>query len=431
MEKVVLFGNSNDIAGIRKTVDRFVSDGDIEILGISCDDHGASKPAVGYDYPLISENAPEWNTADCVLVCAERCSDEGIRQALHAGAERAKLIPRRLLDMKGFSFSRYMDLSRSRISILSNCCWAGLTYHYFQLEFLSPTINLFITDGDYIRFLENLEALLKAEPGFKCMEYSQDEDRHYPVFDLNGVSLHMNHCNDRELGLIEWKKRCSRVNHSNLLVTMITESVEAAERFDALPFRKKVCFVPFQTAFPSCVSVDPGEVPFVSFVNSFATGVRALYDPWALLEEGRIVRLSEKPGSVHGLGTTGQEDLICRNERILIYGAWALGAKAFNWVSALFKEKLLGFAVTSMKGNAEEKNSYPVRTVEEWQRILSGQMSRPDHVAVILALHPRFYDEVGETLREHGFQRFFPLEDLERLYYHRHSEQINYGGNRP
>ena len=140
------------------------------------------------------------------------------------------------------SADRYERLAQSRVSILSNCCWGGLTYHYFKLPFLSPTINLFFTDRDYIRFLENLDGMLEKEPVFDRMAYNPEEDFDYPIFDLCGVKLHMYHCRDKEQGLREWNERRARVNRSNLLVTMITESPETAERFDRLPFEKKVCY---------------------------------------------------------------------------------------------------------------------------------------------------------------------------------------------
>lgn len=413
MEKLVIWGRSKVIIQTIETVRRFETAKDVKIIGICFADLFISDPLWKDRYPVIARNAPEWKDADCTLVCTEQYSEEEIREAITAGAKRDNLIPCRLIGMKGFSFSRYMNLSRSRVSIFSNCCWGGLTYHYFYLDFLSPTINLFITDKDYIHFLENLDRMLETEPEYQCTRYNPDDDLYYPVFNLSGVSLHMSHCNDPEKGLGDWKKRCLRVNRDNLLITMITGSVAAAEQFDALPFRKKICFVPFQTDLPSCVCIDPGEVPLVSFVNSFATGVRTLYDPWILLEEGRIVYTSGEDELAAACEKTEWDDLLFKTEGLLIYGAWALGNKAFHWISGMPGEKLFGFAVTSLQGNPDEKYGYPVHTIEEWRRILLERNIRQDQVCVVLALNPEYYAEVRSALSDSGFRRIIMLEELE------------------
>ena len=316
------------------------------------------------------------------------------------------------------SADRYERLAQSRVSILSNCCWGGLTYHYFKLPFLSPTINLFFTDRDYIRFLENLDGMLEKEPVFDRMAYNPEEDFDYPIFDLCGVKMHMYHCRDKEQGLREWNERRARVNRSNLLVTMITESPETAERFDRLPFEKKVCFVPFRTELPSCVFADPGCIPFVSFVNSFATGTRRLYDPLVLLEEGRIE--IPKDGSAQASACTDEtEAAFDAAEAVLIYGAKALGTRAFNMLKPLSAGRFAGFAVTSVQGNPSEKYGFPVMSIEDWQKKYGDGEPTPDDVAVIMALFPDYYGEVRRTLQENGFRHIMTFEELEWLYYRR------------
>lgn len=415
MEKLILWGNSSKIDNVTATVERFAKEGDIEVIGICLKERACGEMA--YRYPAVEVNAPVWSTADCVLVCTEHFTDEDIREVFGAGAKREQLVPCRLIDMKGFSFSRYMKLVRSRISILSNVCWGGLTYHYFGLPFLSPTINLIFDDDGYIRFLENLEAMLKKEPVFQYMKYNAEEDLNYPVFDLGGTKIYMYHCKNREQGFSEWKRRSPRVNFDDLLVTMVTSSEEAAARFDALPFNKKVCFVPFKTKLKSCVYIDCGETPVISYVNSYANGIRKFYDPWILLEEGRIVRMEDASDPI---GDRDLEKALAQAEGILIYGAWAMGTKAYNMIKAVSEEKLLGFAVTAMDGNPDEKYGYPVRSVEQWRSVLYDRKIPAERIAIFEALHPRYYGEVRELLNEKGFYNIFMLEELERFLYQKY-----------
>ena len=419
MEKLIIWGTESVISEYIGDVNGYVSAGDIMVLGICFTDHVPQGSAAENSFPLIACGDPEWETADCVLVCSEDYSDKVIKETLSAGAAREKLIFCKLIRMEGFSFDRYMNLAQSRVTILSNCCWGGLTYHYFKLFFLSPTINLFITDDDYIRLLENLDTMLEEEPVFDFMEYSQDEDFYYPVFDLSGVKLHMNHCHDREQGLNDWKKRCARVRN-NMLITMITEAPETARRFDALPFKRKICFVSFRTELASCVFADPGKVPFVSFVNSFASGTRKYYDPWVLLEEGRILYTVKDTDQLCSISAEEAETVLDRAETILIYGAQAMGIRAYNMLKAISGNKLSGFAVTSMKGNPSIKNGYPVMTIVNWRKIYRDKKLLSDRTVVFLALHPDYYDDVRRTLRENGFHSIITFEELELIYNHKY-----------
>ncbi len=113
----------------------------------------------------------------------------------------------------------------------------------------------------------------------------------------------------------------------------------------------------------------------------------------------------------------------CSSEGILIYGAWKLGARAYDMVREVFKEMFLGFAVTSMEGNPEEIDGYPVHDIEDWANLLSDRKIIPEHVVIFISLNPIYYDEIMESLKGKGFKNIFLLEELEWYYFHLHSEQ--------
>lgn len=115
------------------------------------------------------------------------------------------------------------------------------------------------------------------------------------------------------------------------------------------------------------------------------------------------------------------EEACSRSSGILIYGAWVLGEKAFGMVMDFDKEKLMGFAVSSTKGNPAVKNGYPVHTVDEWKNMLMDTKILPENVTVIMALNQRFYEEVLKSLKEKGFKNIFMLEELE--WYCRHQKK--------
>ena len=138
-----------------------------------------------------------------------------------------------------------------------------------------------------------------------------------------------------------------------------------------------------------------------------------------MLEEGRIVYTSKEDGSAIHSDKTDWDGLLCKTEGLLIYGAWALGNKAFHWISSMPGKKLFGFAVTSLQGNPDEKHGYPVHTIGQWQRILFDRNIQKDQVCVVLALNPEYYAEVRSALSESGFRRIITLEELKWYFFHK------------
>lgn len=73
-----------------------------------------------------------------------------------------------------------------------------------------------------------------------------------------------------------------------------------AERFQTLPYNKKICFVPFDTDIPCCMKINPDAfedlnnddlLPNVFFGG--ATGRYILYDVWELLLNGVVVKRAQ------------------------------------------------------------------------------------------------------------------------------------------
>lgn len=418
MEKLIVWGDESIFYRNSSIVEKLALDGDVEILGVCFRDHQPRSAVNAYGHPCLRPDASEWREASCFLAYTYDWSEKEIRELNALGVPRELIIPGEIINMRGFSFSRYMALVRSRLTILSNCCWAGQTYHYFRLPFLSPTINLFISDDDYIQFLENLDEMLEIEPVYTGTEYNPDEDLYYPVFSLGEVKLHMNHCRDREQGLSDWKRRRTRINRDNILVMMATKSPHMAYRFTELPFAHKVCFVPFQSKLDTCVTVDSGGVPFAHYVNSFATGARVLYDPWSLMEEGRIEYVMEKVELPPETIKAELADMVQRTSHVLVYGAWVLGKQACDLIKNYIPERMLGFAVTSMEGNPSDKMGYPVHSMTEWLELLEQQGISRNQVLVVLSLHPQYYSEVEASLRSYEINCIIHLEDMEWFFIH-------------
>lgn len=51
-------------------------------------------------------------------------------------------------------------------TIISNNCWGGHVYRYFDLPYDSPTIGLYFFSSDYLKFVSNLHFYLNQELQF-------------------------------------------------------------------------------------------------------------------------------------------------------------------------------------------------------------------------------------------------------------------------
>jgi len=180
-----------------------------------------------YDY-LINMNQKEPQTVQKIL------------KLLNISLE--KVIPAKVFCLPAFDFNRYIQVRESKISIVANHCWGGITYNSLGMQFLSPFINMFVEPEDYINLLNHFDYYMGLPLHFIREEYEVNLRRKYPVAGLDDVVLHFNHDTDFDSAAAVWNKRKSRLNKDNLLVEMAIECYEDAEKFAALPIRHKIGF---------------------------------------------------------------------------------------------------------------------------------------------------------------------------------------------
>ena len=98
------------------------------------------------------------------------------------------------LDASKLHFSRKIDEAwRTRLvnydfTIIAPNCAAGLIYHRLGLQFLSPTINLWIEEAHYLRFCQNLRHYLDLP-----LEFIIPSGRWHPIAMCGDVKIYFNH----------------------------------------------------------------------------------------------------------------------------------------------------------------------------------------------------------------------------------------------
>lgn len=115
------------------------------------------------------------------------------------------------------------------ITIISNNCWGGLVYQFFNIKYNSPTIGLFFCPDDYLNFVSNLKRYINIE-----LEKVNLEDSHNYVFladhikkgdyksnliigKLDDVEIIFLHYSSFEEAKEKWQRRCSRINYDKIL----------------------------------------------------------------------------------------------------------------------------------------------------------------------------------------------------------------------
>ncbi len=139
-------------------------------------------------------------------------------------------------------------------TIISNNCTGGIIYHDLGLQFTSPTINLYMSCPDYIRFLEHLEYYL----ALTITPYRGDIRRDYPMGTLGDLTLFFVHYHSFEEACAKWQQRVQRVDRENLYIIATDRdgyTPEILQRFNALPYAHKKLFTHLPTENPDCVYI--------------------------------------------------------------------------------------------------------------------------------------------------------------------------------
>lgn len=148
---------------------------------------------------------------------------------------------------------RNKKIKNKDITILSNNCWAGITYQYLNLRFNSPTIGLYFMAEEYIDFLENLDECITGKIEFISYEQSKYKDylierqlKNMIIGKLNNkIEVFFLHYKTIEEAKEKWEKRCKRIDKNNMIVKFNDQnncSLELLNRFEKLSFKNKICF---------------------------------------------------------------------------------------------------------------------------------------------------------------------------------------------
>ena len=247
-----------------------------------------------YDYARISKEDINSNDYDFVIIMAEGAIYNNIKsEALKHGFKKEQLILARVVKHPLFEINKYLEILKKPPTIFSNHCWGGFTYNNLGMEFLSPTINMFFSDEDYIKFLKQPKFYLEQELKFYKWQFEKNFKRDFPVASCADILLYFNHATDFICAKTDWERRIKRIKWDNLFCMMQTCNPNIEEQFNNLPYDKKICFVPYKTdkKYSSYVDIKIEKSQFHEIIFRLGAGVYLYYDPFELLLTGTAKKL--------------------------------------------------------------------------------------------------------------------------------------------
>ncbi len=142
-----------------------------------------------------------------------------------------------------FSSYECQKLKNKDFSIICNSCLAFGLYHKFGCKYATPTVGLFFSSKDYIKFIENFEHYLSFS-----LEFRKETSLHnHPVGFLDDIEIHFLHYKTDQEATEKWNRRKQRINFDNLFFIYSDANDDCFKedyfnRYLKLPFTHKLFF---------------------------------------------------------------------------------------------------------------------------------------------------------------------------------------------
>lgn len=126
-------------------------------------------------------------------------------------------------------------LDLSEVSLISMNCVGGIMYHDCESKFLTPTIDLYFSASDFIKFVNNLDAYLAETPHVVM-------GPKFPIGTLGDVKIYFMHYDAPQEALAKWEERKTRINKNKIFVIMVDRNGFNDEDFESF---KKIKYPKF------------------------------------------------------------------------------------------------------------------------------------------------------------------------------------------
>lgn len=164
-------------------------------------------------------------------------------------------------------------LKNKNPTIISNNCLAGVVSKDLNLKFNTPTINLYFSRKDFIKYITYLKDYSNG-----ILIEKKETDKNFPVGILKcfrgEIEINFMHYHSFEEAEKKWIERTTRIDYNNIFIIMeITEDDKiATEKFNELNYKNKVIITSDKFNYSAC------SFKMVNFYNeNYSAGKILLY----------------------------------------------------------------------------------------------------------------------------------------------------------
>lgn len=174
-------------------------------------------------------------------------------------------------------------LKNKDFTILCSNCIGGIIYNRLDHNFLSPTINMWETQRDFIKLALNPEFYLAQDLVFI------DTDESTPVAKLGDITLHFNHHTNNNDAARDWNRRKARVNLDNLYVIFYYRdgyTIEEIRQIENAKCKNYVVLTDKPLDLPYAVRITPNldRPNGDSFLDKDWLSIRTFEKQWDFVE---------------------------------------------------------------------------------------------------------------------------------------------------
>lgn len=125
-------------------------------------------------------------------------------------------------------------LNNKNVTFLCPNCIGGILFHDLGLKFLSPTVNLMMSQNDFIDFVLNLDEYLNGYfDFFKHNEYDCP-CAYLKAKGQKDIIIHFTHYKDQKTAVEKWKERTKRIQRDNIFVFLTERDGITREQIESL-----------------------------------------------------------------------------------------------------------------------------------------------------------------------------------------------------
>ncbi len=168
-------------------------------------------------------------------------------------------------------------INNKDFSIICSTCIGGCIYNDLGMQFLSPTINMYINNLDFIKFACN--------PKYYCSQELEfiDTDAGFPVAMCDDIRLNFNHSKTESDAKRDWERRKTRINYDNIyLIFYYREgyTLEQIRKIEKAPCKRVAVLTHKPLGLDYEVYMKGNGDPEQNFLEKDKYGIRTFEKEW-------------------------------------------------------------------------------------------------------------------------------------------------------